>query len=287
MGIFHAEVANETVSIGVKGKYTTAHNEPINLDEEVQYMLHNTKLYRNNTKHGVPNYTSDILNTPLSNVTITMRGTNDAIDYWSRGMERDVIALNFASAKNPGGGFLRGICTQEETLARSSLLYKSLVSDNTYYKINRENAHYGLYDDICIYSTKVPFIRDMSKKEEPLIYPTFADVITCPAVNVRSSRRFQIDKDTVYKAMYSRIKFIFRIAFKSIELHDYKNPVLILGAYGCGAFKNDPMDVATIFKLIMQELKYKIDEYNLVVDFAIPGGVNYTTFLDVMGPYMG
>ena len=48
-----------------------------------------------------------------------------------------VAALNFASAKNPGGGFLGGSQAQEESLARASALVACLERHMTYYDANR------------------------------------------------------------------------------------------------------------------------------------------------------
>ncbi|MCA9020289.1 MAG: TIGR02452 family protein [Planctomycetaceae bacterium] len=60
--------------------------------------------------------------------------------------------LNFASAKNPGGGFLGGSQAQEESLARSSSLYASLnLFHNQYYETHRR-LRSAFYSDRMIYS---------------------------------------------------------------------------------------------------------------------------------------
>lgn len=72
----------------------------------------------------------------------------------------DVLCLNFASAKKPGGGFLKGSQAQEESLARASGLYSCLLQAPTYYKANRSSNRRGIYEDLIIYSPEVPVFRD-------------------------------------------------------------------------------------------------------------------------------
>ncbi len=67
--------------------------------------------------------------------------------------------LNFASAKNPGGGFLGGSQAQEESLARSIALYASLQSEFQFYEEHREMVIL-LYSHSMIFSPNCPVFRD-------------------------------------------------------------------------------------------------------------------------------
>ena len=71
--------------------------------------------------------------------------------------------LNFASARNPGGGFLRGAKAQEEDLCRCSGLYETLLECPTYYSVNRHQKSM-MYTDHIIYSPKVVFFRTGGRK---------------------------------------------------------------------------------------------------------------------------
>ncbi|MEM1182700.1 MAG: TIGR02452 family protein, partial [Acidobacteriota bacterium] len=101
--------------------------------------------------------------------------------------EGDVAALNFASARNPGGGFLGGARAQEEEVCRCSGLYRCLVTAPEYYTYHR--AHRSLlYSDRMIYSPKVPFFRTAAK--QPLLEePFLVSVITAPAPNAGAIAR--------------------------------------------------------------------------------------------------
>jgi uncharacterized protein (TIGR02452 family) len=150
-----------------------------------------------------------------------------------------LACLNFASAKNPGGGFLGGAQAQEEALARSSALYPCLLRQPDYYDLNRGN-HSALYLDLIIYSPQVPFIR--KDDGELLERPVLASVITAPAPNAGA-----VAKNTpgeilqIGPTLRRRAGLVLQIA-SAEGVTD-----LVLGAWGCGVFRNDPKLVARIF----------------------------------------
>jgi len=154
--------------------------------------------------------------------------------------------LNFASAKNPGGGFLKGSLAQEEALAASSDLYNSQLQALEMYDINR-SCRTALYTHNMIYSQGITFIRN--GKLEFLSSPVVANVLTAPAVNAGAYYKNEGgNKATVLKIMEQRIRYILNVFVSK------GNRSIILGAYGCGVFGNDVADVASIFhKLLVCE----------------------------------
>lgn len=70
-----------------------------------------------------------------------------------------VACLNFASAKNPGGGFLGAAKAQEEQLCRASGLYPTLLAQRIDYDENRQHRD-ARYTDWAITSPDVPVFRD-------------------------------------------------------------------------------------------------------------------------------
>jgi uncharacterized protein (TIGR02452 family) len=148
------------------------------------------------------------------------------------------VVLNFASAKHPGGGWLSGARAQEESLARASGLVPCLEGNPLYAR----NAALGdaLYTDDMIYSPEVPVFRDDAGAL--LAPPYLCAFITAPAVNAgvvleRNPQR----RAEIQATMARRIARVLAIAAQ----HDHQ--ALVLGAWGCGVFRNDPQQIAALF----------------------------------------
>lgn len=151
----------------------------------------------------------------------------------------DVLVLNFASAKNPGGGFLSGSQAQEESLARSSALYPCQTQMAEMYEFNRQVGT-CLYSDHMIYSPRVPVFREDGGTL--LEVPYSFSIVTAPAVNAGAVR-----KNEIHNVPHIRSVLLVRLQ-KALWLaarHGHKT--LVLGAWGCGVFGNDPAEVAGLF----------------------------------------
>ncbi|MBV2367192.1 TIGR02452 family protein [Streptomonospora nanhaiensis] len=150
-----------------------------------------------------------------------------------------VAALNFASARNPGGGVANGARAQEESLARSSALYDSLVRCPEFYAHHRAHREL-LYSDRVVYSPGVPVYRrdDGSWLPEPVPVA----FLTAAAPNRRMIERDQPhDAGRVGAALTARARAVLAAAA------DQGHTRLVLGAWGCGVFGNDPAEVAAAF----------------------------------------
>jgi len=152
---------------------------------------------------------------------------------------RRVGALNFASARNPGGGFLNGAKAQEESLARSSGLYNSLLKHFAFYEFHRK-LQTTLYSDRMIYSPDCPIIRtdDGGWLDKPLL----VDFITSPAPNAGAVQQNEPENvPQIVPTLRERgSKLLALAAHRGCD-------ALVLGAWGCGVFRNDPKEVAAIF----------------------------------------
>ena len=157
--------------------------------------------------------------------------------------------LNFASATSVGGGWLSGARAQEETLCRSSNLWLSLYSCPEFYRAGKDSVKYrktrpkdpiDLYTDAIIYTKNVEFCKDDLGKY--LKDPVKVDVITCACPKINDN----FCSDYPYSVYYNRMRKI----IQSAEMHGVKT--LILGAWGCGAFGNDPVFIK---KVINEALK--------------------------------
>lgn len=154
--------------------------------------------------------------------------------------------LNFASSKHPGGGFVRGSMAQEESLCYRSNLYNVLKEHESFYEYNREHLEKTLYTDGVIYSEDVCFFRNEKLENSE---PFTVDIITCAAPNFRAARRLGVDADTINRVMVRRLKEIFEVAVTNGVEH------LVLGAFGCGVFHNDPNFVAECtYRFLVDEL---------------------------------
>jgi uncharacterized protein (TIGR02452 family) len=150
-----------------------------------------------------------------------------------------VLALNFASAKNPGGGFLNGSQAQEESLARASGLYACISPHRAMYEANRRCPS-CLYTDHIIYSPDVPVFRDDA--DALLDEPYLVSFLTAPAVNAGVVRAREPQNATRIEAvMLGRVEKVLAVA--AVNGHD----ALVLGAWGCGVFGNEPEQVAGWF----------------------------------------
>jgi len=151
----------------------------------------------------------------------------------------DVVALNFASAKNPGGGFLNGAEAQEESLARSSGLYACLTANREMYEYNRQ-LRTGLYSDHMIYAPRIPVFRD--DQGALLENPYLVSIITAPAVNAGVVMRGGSgEHELIRPIMQTRLANLLWVA------HQHNHRAIILGAWGCGVFRNDPAMIAELF----------------------------------------
>lgn len=176
---------------------------------------------------------------PLAALRVTNESTMAALHRLAVS-ERlpNVAALNFASARNPGGGYRNGALAQEETLARSSGLVPTLEQSWTYYDQNRKQESL-LYTDHAIWSPRVPFFADDEGTLLP--EPYLADIITMPAPNA-GAMRAESDLLSVIPTFQRRIRWILALAITKQVRH------LVLGAWGCGAFGNQPDLVARLFR---------------------------------------
>lgn len=172
-------------------------------------------------------------------VSVTAERTQEAVRRLVDAGEDDLLVLNFASARNPGGGFMRGAKAQEEDLARCSGLYPCVLSQPTYYDANRAESSL-LHTDHLIYSPRVPWFRTRSRNPPDRV--TLASVITGPAPNAGEVlRRDPSAGPQIDATLRHRAGLVLALA----RSRGHRN--LLLGAWGCGVFRNDPTRVADAF----------------------------------------
>lgn len=165
---------------------------------------------------------------------------------------QNIVVLNFASAVLPGGSWASFGKAQEESITRASGLFASLISQPTYYFENRKLDVF--YSDYIMYSPTVPFFRD--SKNMLIDVPYDISVITSPAVKAKMLDNSEETKEKLFQTMLIRCRKIIQCAIQQ------RHKVITLGAFGCGVFRNDPKDIAEIFRiLLIDENLKKFFEY--------------------------
>ena len=166
-----------------------------------------------------------------------------------------VLALNFANALFAGGAYSMGGNAQEESICRASLLYYTIREEREFYANNRKRLS-ALYTDGMIFSENVPIIRDGSGAllDERMT----ADLITCPAVNRHELLPWQ--RKSADEVMERRIEKI--VSFMQSQSPD----VMVLGAFGCGAFGNKREIILPYFEAAIN----KYTDGTAEIIFAIP-----------------
>jgi uncharacterized protein (TIGR02452 family) len=232
-------LAQETIRILQTGTYVSASGRVVNIGAEVKTSAASARVIRPDEWDAIISSARAIPRNGVGKIEVTPETTLAALQRMTL-MENHatVSALNFASAKNPGGGFLGGSQAQEESLARSSGLYATLVDEATYYETNRKCGSL-LYTDHAIASPLVPVFRDDSGAL--LDQPYVVNFITMPAANVGAMSFNSLDRRRVEEVMRRRIDCVLAFAAVGGSRH------IVLGAWGCGVFRNDPEMIARLF----------------------------------------
>lgn len=209
--------------------------------------------------------------TTKTKFTIMQTTTVDAILrlYSDDKIAGKLTILNFASAKNPGGGFLKGSQAQEESLARATGLYAT-IKDSPMYEANEKDNRKCLYQEYLIYSYDVPVFRD--SKDNLIDIPIYVNIISVPAVNEREALRKRVSKAVIDSTRLNRMDNFLAV------LASNNDKRIILGAWGCGVFGGTFSDVLDDYHHLLlrgvENGKYK-DVFDEVI-FAVIDDDDYT-----------
>lgn len=231
-------IAQDTLSILKQGHYEHEDSGTVELQSGIEACIRQTRLLTPQQlielKPELPVYAHTQIE--VMNET-TLEG---ALRLRQVGEHQRIGVLNFASAKNAGGGFLGGSQAQEESLARSSAIYASLAECPQYYDYHKRQNKSLLYSDHMIYSPECPVFRLDSG--ELLAEPYAVDFITSPAPNRGALARNEPAALAQLEKVFSRrIRAVLKLAAEQ------GCDALVLGAWGCGVFGNQPQAVAGWF----------------------------------------
>ncbi|MGW2297498.1 TIGR02452 family protein [Streptomyces violaceorubidus] len=226
-------IAQQTEQIVAAGTYRTSDGREVSLAAALGAARDGTRMYGPGpVKVTVPARASTVLE-------VTGESSLEA----ARRLGGDVAVLNFASARNPGGGYLNGAQAQEEALCRASALYTCLLRAREFYDHHRAHRD-PFYTDRVVHSPGVPVFRD--DRGRLLDEPFTAGFLTCAAPNAGVALRTAPEHAAgLPAALTARAERVLETAVA----HGHRR--LVLGAWGCGVFRNDPAQVAGAFRTLL------------------------------------
>lgn len=251
MGIYKS-LALENESIIAAGYYVNPRGARVDLAADVAAACQGTRSYSpDQTQRLVNDQAANVANAANANAAATARHdtvfevTGETSTAAGQRLVRtegasDVAILNFASARNPGGGYLGGARAQEEDLCRSSALYTTLLEARDYYDAHRADRD-TRYSHRVILSPAVPVYRDSSARL--LDTPYQISYLTSPAPNAGAlAKHDPAALDELEDLLTERAGRVLAVAAQ----HGVQT--LVLGAWDCGVFRNDPTTVARVFR---------------------------------------
>lgn len=227
-----AAQGKEAVEIILAGRYTAADGRTVFVRDDIAAAVEGTVSYPPDAP--LPAFTPNQFDTQfdVTNETTLSAARRLVLDGFHP------VALNFASAKHPGGGFLGGARAQEESLCRSSGLY-ACINNDPMYRVHAPTRG-GFYTNYAVYSPGVPVFRD--DDGELLGEPYRTAFVTSPAVNAGTYLKDGGKQADVTREMRERVRKVLHV------MAGHGHDAAVLGAWGCGVFRNDPEVVADLFR---------------------------------------
>ena len=231
---FANKMGREAMQIIELGLYATPTSRPVDLAAAIASAVARTTHLPPDHRHTFPragDHATVVEVTEATSLTAAFR-------HHEAGLR--TVVLNFASPTVPGGGFLAGERAQEEYHCRSSALFACQL-DGPMYAFHLQQAN-ALRSDAMIYSPDVPVFRgdDHQLLEQPFKV-AFISAAACDAREVGP-----LDQAKIPGAMGARIVKLLSAA--QANGHD----ALVLGAWGCGNFANDPALIAELFRQALE-----------------------------------
>jgi uncharacterized protein (TIGR02452 family) len=180
--------------------------------------------------------------------------TDDCAIFLSKHGYNNIVALNHASAHSHGGGYIKGAKAQEEDLCRvMPELYPSLT------KIS-----YPYESDAVLITNYVTIMRNNTNYEflEEKDYVTIG-MVSAAAQDLKNEK---YDGDRIMRTLQN--------LYCSVAHHLPNTETLILGAWGCGVYGNDPWTISRA----MNYVNKRYGGYFKHIVFSIPGGPNLEEF---------
>ena len=200
-----------------------------------------------------------------------------------------IAVMNFANAFHAGGGVTKGSSAQEESLCRTStlypLLYRRTLRD-TFYK-HHDDLDTPKASDSLVYTEGVIICKtdeDLPQRMPKEDWVT-VDVITIAAPDLRekSNKHAPLVNGGTYMNNAELFGYHVKRAMHMLTCAAAKGAdILVLGAFGCGAFQNDPEVVARAYKTVLQEFPRVFKQIEFAIYRPASGSRNYDVFSKIL-----
>lgn len=256
--------------------------------EKQRLILETDKVLGKCEKEGTPEKRYE----EKANVVVSKKRSYEAASGYKG---QQICVHNFASATTPGGGVVRGSSAQEECLCRCSTLYFNLNTPEMWegFYIPHREAQNPIHNDDCIYTPEVVVMKTdiawpelMAKEDWYLV-----NVITCAAPNLRLMPSNRMNMGDGFEAVKMADKDLLVLHEKrlarilDIALEE-KNEVVILGAFGCGAFENNPEVVALAAKNVIEKYLYSFKAIEFAIYCSPRDEQNFVSFQSTLKEYL-
>lgn len=256
------------------------------LKEAVNFSIEGTLFYQEGKTPAIPAPRFE-----KTTVTVTKHRTLETAMFYHRKFpELRIVAHNFASATNPGGGVRKGSRAQEEALCRCTTLLPVLETEENkkrFYDFHRQR-HDVRYTDACLYTPDIVAFK--TDDGLPSLLPetkwTKVDILTCAAPNLRAmpnnamnpgrDKAIKMKTDDLFMLHKKRAHHLLAIAAANGA------DIVILGAFGCGAFQNPPQIVAEAYKDVLPVFEGSFREIVFAIYCTPQDMRNYTSFANTI-----
>ncbi len=253
-----AKVYQETINAVMVGQYTAEDGTVVTLGDDRE-MRENSRFYdRKFTVNDFP--ANDTPTTVCILKTDSISAGKQLLDAGYR-----PVVLNFANRHHAGGGALKGSHAQEESLFRQTDLFRSLYQFTpvaTSYGVEQNRRQYPMDRNFGgIYTPFATVFRGRDSEGNPFLsHPFKLSFIAVAALDLRwkadTGKAMLSPQDAA--VIKNKMRTILRIGI----LHGHDS--IVLGAFGCGAFKNPPHHIARLFKEVINESEFK-NKYKMIV----------------------
>ena len=205
-------------------------------------------------------------------------------------------AINMANEKFPGGGYTKGCAAQEENMARRSDMHFTFDA----YNLQEDHAGHVVYTDamsslvagehgvvhmsreplVCIKGSEThsKWVADRSD-DASMGYALLGEKDVFPFLELRSAA-VKVRDNSILSEVKAEMRKRIDAQFRTLKQNGVRR--VVLSAFGCGAFGNEPRMVAQLYKEAIANWASALDKVVFAIFYAGRGENNYAIFRSVL-----